>query len=66
MVEAEERSSRVIVIGPAFRNIANTPDDGDGPQSLPHRHAPEDAKSDPHAEEIADVSAYILSLRNHS
>jgi hypothetical protein len=48
MVEPEESSPRSIVIGPAFRDIANTGDDGDGHPGVPHQFTPQDAKSDPH------------------
>jgi hypothetical protein len=67
MVEAEEGSSRMIVIGPAFRNIANTPGMTatavrvfltSSPPKMPNLILIT-------PEEIADVSAYILSLRDH-
>jgi mono/diheme cytochrome c family protein len=66
MVEAEEGSSRMIVIGPAFRNIANTP--GMTATAIrvfltsSHPKMPNLILT---PEEIADVSAYILSLRAH-
>jgi hypothetical protein len=66
MVEAEEGSSRMIVIGPAFRNIANTP--GMTATAIrvflttSHPKMPNLILT---PEEIADVSAYILSLRDH-
>jgi len=65
MVEAEEGSSRMIVIGPAFRNIANTP--GMTATAIrvfltsSHPKMPNLILT---PEEIADVSAYILSLRD--
>jgi mono/diheme cytochrome c family protein len=65
MVEAEEGSSRIIVIGPAFRNIANTP--GMTATAIrvfltsSHPKMPNLILT---PEEIADVSAYILSLRD--
>jgi mono/diheme cytochrome c family protein len=66
IVEAEEDSSRMIVIGPAFRNIANTP--GMTATALrvfltsSHPNMPNLILT---PEEIADVTAYILSLRDH-
>jgi mono/diheme cytochrome c family protein len=66
IVEAEEGSSRMIVIGPAFRNIANTP--GMTATAIrvfltsSHPKMPNLILT---PEEIADVSAYILSLRDH-
>ena len=66
MVKAEEGSSRMIVIGPAFRNIANTP--GMTATAIrvflmsSHPKMPNLILT---PEEIADVSAYILSLRDH-
>jgi mono/diheme cytochrome c family protein len=64
LVDPEERSSRIIVIGPAFRDIA----DGMTATSLKvfltssHPKMPNLILT---PEEIADVTAYILSLRNH-
>ena len=66
MVEAAEGSSRMIVIGPAFREIANTP--GMTATAIrvfltsSHPKMPNLILT---PEEIADVSAYILSLREH-
>jgi hypothetical protein len=66
MVEAEEGPSRMIVIGPAFREIANTP--GMTARAIrvfltsSHPKMPNLILT---PEEIADVSAYILSLRDH-
>jgi mono/diheme cytochrome c family protein len=66
MVEAEEGSSRVIVIGPAFREIANTP--GMTATAIrvfltsSHPKMPNLILT---PEEMADVSAFILSLRDH-
>src|SRR5271156_2649252 len=65
MVEAEEGPSRIIVIGPTFRNIANTP--GITATAIrvflttSHPKMPNLILT---PEEIADVSAYILSLRD--
>ena len=64
MVEPEERSPRIIVIGPAFRDIANTP--GMTAMALKvfltssHPKMPNLILT---PEEAADVTAYILSLR---
>ena len=66
VVEPEETSPRSFEIGPAFRDIANTP--GMTATALrvfltsSHRKMPNLMLT---SEEIADVSAYILSLRNH-
>jgi mono/diheme cytochrome c family protein len=66
MVEAAEGSSRMIVIGSAFREIANTP--GMTATAIrvfltsSHPRMPNLILT---PEEIADVSAYILSLRDH-
>jgi mono/diheme cytochrome c family protein len=66
MVEAGEGSSRMIVIGPAFRDIANTR--GMTATAIrvfltsSHPKMPNLILT---PEEIADVSAYILSLRDH-
>jgi mono/diheme cytochrome c family protein len=66
MVEVEESSSRVIVVGPAFRDIANTR--GMTATAIrvfltsSHPKMPNLILT---PEEIADVSAYILSLRDH-
>ena len=66
MVEVDEGSSRMIVIGPAFRDIANTP--GMTATAIrvfltsSHPKMPNLILT---PEEIADVSAYILSLRDH-
>jgi len=65
MVEVEESSSRVIVLGPALRDIANTP--GMTATAIrvfltsSHPKMPNLILT---PEEIADVSAYILSLRD--
>ena len=64
MVEAKQRKPRRIVIGPAFRDIANTR--GMTATALrvflttSHPKMPNLILT---PEEIADVSAYILSLR---
>jgi mono/diheme cytochrome c family protein len=64
MVEAEQRAPRLIVIGPAFRDIANTR--GITATSLrvflttSHPKMPNLILT---PEESADVTAYILSLR---
>lgn len=64
MVEPEERSPRIIVTGPAFRDIANTP--GMTAMALKvfltssHPKMPNLILT---PEEAADVTAYILSLR---
>ena len=65
MVERQPRALRRIDIGPAFRDIANTPEmtqtairvflTSSHPK-MPNLILPQ--------EEIADVAAYILSLRN--
>ena len=66
MVEAEEGPSRMIVIGPAFREIANTP--GMTATAIrvfltsSHPKMPNLILT---PEEMADVAAYILSLRDH-
>ena len=66
MVEREERSPRTIEIGPAFGDIADTP--GMTATALKvfltssHPKMPNLILT---PEEIADVSAYILSLRDH-
>jgi mono/diheme cytochrome c family protein len=66
MVEAEEGSSRMIVIGPAFREIANAPGMTATAISVfltsSHPRMPNLILT---PEEITDVSAYILSLRDH-
>jgi mono/diheme cytochrome c family protein len=65
MVEAKPRKPRRIVIGPAFRDIANTR--GMTATALrvflttSHPKMPNLILT---PEEIADVAAYILSLRN--
>jgi mono/diheme cytochrome c family protein len=65
LIEPEESSSRIIVIGPAFRDIARTP--GMTAAALgafltsSHPKMPNLILT---PEEIADVSAYILSLRD--
>src|SRR5215469_4188053 len=65
MVEAKQQKPRLIVIGPAFRDIANTR--GMTATALrlflttSHPRMPNLILT---PEEIADVSAYILSLRN--
>jgi cytochrome c2 len=67
LVDPEERSSRIIVIGPAFRDIADIPGMTatalkvfltSSPPKMPNLILT--------PEEIADVTAYILSLRNHT
>jgi mono/diheme cytochrome c family protein len=66
MVEPEARAPRRIVIGPAFRDIANTP--GMTATAIrvfltsSHPKMPNLILT---PEEIADVTAYILSLRDH-
>jgi cytochrome c len=66
MIEPEERSLRRIEIGPAFRDIADTP--GVTATALKvfltssHPKMPNLILT---PEEIADVTAYILSLRDH-
>jgi mono/diheme cytochrome c family protein len=65
-VEAREPSPRMIEIGPAFRDIANTP--GMTATALrvfltsSHPKMPNLILT---PEETADVTAYILSLRDH-
>ena len=65
-VEAEEPSSRMVEIGPAFRDIANTP--GMTATALrvfltsSHPKMPNLILT---PEEIADVTADIVSLRDH-
>jgi mono/diheme cytochrome c family protein len=65
-VEAKEPSPRMIEIGPAFRDVANTP--GMTAMALrvfltsSHPKMPNLILT---SEEIADVAAYILSLRDH-
>jgi hypothetical protein len=66
MIEAEENSPRIIAIGPAFRDIANTR----GMTATAIRvflttSHPKMPNLILIPEEIADVSAYILSLRDH-
>jgi mono/diheme cytochrome c family protein len=64
MVEAKQQKPRLIVIGPAFRDIANTR--GMTPTALrvflttSHPKMPNLILT---PEEISDVTAYILSLR---
>ena len=64
MVEANQQKPRLIVIGPAFRDIANTR--GMTPTALrvflttSHPKMPNLILT---PEEISDVTAYILSLR---
>jgi mono/diheme cytochrome c family protein len=66
MVEPEERAPRTIEIGPAFGNIADTP--GMTATALKvfltssHPKMPNLILT---PEETADVTAYILSLRDH-
>jgi mono/diheme cytochrome c family protein len=66
IIEAEEGSSRMIAIGPAFRDIASTR--GMTATAIrvfltsSHPKMPNLILT---PEEIADVSAYILSLREH-
>jgi cytochrome c2 len=65
-VEAEEPSQRMIQIGPALRDIANT----SGMTATALRvfltsSHPKMPNLFLMPEEIADVSTYILSLRNH-
>jgi len=66
MVEAEESSPRRFEIGPAFRDVANTP--GMTATALrvfltsSHPKMPNLILK---PEEIADVTAYILNLRDH-
>jgi mono/diheme cytochrome c family protein len=66
VVEPEEASPRTVEIGPAFRDIANTP--GMTATALrafltsSHPKMPNLMLT---SDEIADVSAYILSLRSH-
>lgn len=66
MVEAEQRAPRRIVIGPAFRDIANTP--GITATALrvflttAHPKMPNLILT---PDETADVIAYILNLRSH-
>ena len=65
MVEAEQQAPRLLVIGPAFRDIANTR--GMTATALrvflttSHQKMPNLMLT---PEEIADVSAYVLSLRD--
>jgi cytochrome c len=65
VVEAEQREPRLVVIGPSFRDIANTR--GMTVTALrvflttSHPKMPNLILT---REEIADVSAYILSLRD--
>ena len=65
-VEAEEASPRMIEIGPAFPDVANTP--GMTATALPVFFTSSHPKV-PNLilipEEITDVSAYILGLRDH-
>ena len=67
VVDAEERPPRRIFIGPAFRNIANTP--GITATALhvflttSHPKVPNPIVT---TEQMADVIAYILSLRSAS
>jgi mono/diheme cytochrome c family protein len=66
MVEPELRSPRIFEIGPAFRDIADIP--GMTTTAIrvfltsSHPKMPNLILT---PEEIADVTAYILSLRNH-
>ena len=64
LVDAKQKKPRRIVIGPAFRDIANTGGMTATALRVPHNVAPEDAQPDLTPEEIADVTAYILSLSN--
>ena len=67
VVETKQKKPRLIVIGPAFRDIANTR--GMTATALrvflttSHPKMPNLILT---PEEIADVTAYILSLRNRS
>jgi len=66
IVEAEESSPRRFEIGPAFRDIANTP----GMKATAIRvfltsSHPKMPNLILTPEEIADLTAYILNLRNH-
>jgi cytochrome c2 len=66
VVEPEERVPRRIVIGPAFRDVANTPGMTAAAlqvwlTSTPHPKMPNLILT---TEERADVIAYILSLRD--
>jgi hypothetical protein len=66
MIEAEESSPRMITIGPAFRDIANTR----GMTATAIRvflttSHPKMPNLIITPEELTDVSAYILSLRDH-
>ena len=66
MVDPEKRSPRMVEIGPAFRSIADTP--GMTATALrvfltsSHPKMPNLILT---PEEITDVTAYILSLREH-
>jgi len=66
MVEPEENSSRMVEIGPAFRDVANTL----GMTATAMRvfltsSHPKMPNLILTPEEIADLTAYILSLRDH-
>ena len=66
MIEAEENAPRMIAIGPAFRDIANTR----GMTATAIRvflttSHPKMPNLIITPEELTDVSAYILSLRDH-
>jgi mono/diheme cytochrome c family protein len=66
MVEAEDGSSRKNAIGPAFHNIANTPGmTATAIRAFLTSSHPKMPNLILTQEEIADVSAYILSLRDH-
>jgi hypothetical protein len=66
MVEAEVNSPRMIAIGPAFRDIANTrATTATAIRVFLTSSHPKMPNFILTAEEIADVSAYILNLRDH-
>ena len=65
-VDAEDRPPRRIFIGPAFRNIANTPGITATSARVPYDVTPEVPNPIVTTEQIADVIAYILSLRSAS
>jgi mono/diheme cytochrome c family protein len=65
MVEAKSQQQRRIVIGPAFRDIANTRGmTATALRVLLTTSHPKMPNLILTSEEIADVTAYILSLRN--
>jgi mono/diheme cytochrome c family protein len=65
VVDAEQRPTRRIYIGPSFRNIANTPDTTAIALHVflttSHPKVPNPVVT---SEQMADVIAYILSLRS--